>query len=211
MQNWITALRRGNEPATRKATAGESGALPNAIRKLWIGENKLFRDHLLRLDPESRRSRFGSSVGEYFIDDYAARALRPNSVVHGFLVEGSLRAAAELRPFGDHFPCEAEAAFSVERDWQNCGVGTALLDRTILAARNRGIRTIYMSCLVDNRRMQRVARKYEAELRFEVDDVIGEVANPGPTPLSLFREFIADGHGFATAILDVHGRMFRAA
>jgi hypothetical protein len=59
--------------------------------------------------------------------------------------------------------------------------------------------------------MQRVARKYEAELRFEVDDVIGEVANPGPTPLSLFREFIADGHGFATAILDVHGRMFRAA
>jgi GNAT superfamily N-acetyltransferase len=132
-------------------------------------------------------------------------------VVHGFFVAGILRAAAELRPFGNHFPCQAEAAFSVERDWQNCGIGTALLDRTILAARNRGIRTLYMSCLVDNRRMQRVARKYQAELSFEADDVIGEVANPGPTPLSLFREFIADGHDFATAILDVHNRMFRTA
>jgi GNAT superfamily N-acetyltransferase len=205
MRNWIKALRWGNEQATRKPAAGESGA----IRKLWIGESKLFRGHLLRLDPESRRSRFGSPVNEYFIDNYAARALGPDSVVHGFFVEGSLRAAAELRPFGNRFPCEAEAAFSVERDWQNCGIGTALLDRTILAARNRGIRTIYMSCLVENRRMQRVARKYEAELRFDADDVIGEVANPGPTPLSLFREFIADGHGFATAILDVHSRMFR--
>lgn len=182
-----------------------------ATRRLWAGEAPLLRDHLLRLDPESRRNRFGSPVNEYFVENYAARALGPDSVVHGFFVDGILRAAAELRPFGEHFPYQAEAAFSVEREWQNAGVGTALLERTILAARNRGIRTIYMNCLADNRRMQAVARKHEAELHFEADDVIGEVVNPGATPLSLMREFIAEGHGFATAILDMQRRVWRTA
>ncbi len=185
--------------------------IPGTIRKLWIGEAKPFREHLLRLDPESRRSRFGSPVNQFFIENYAARALGPNSVVHGFYADGMLRAAAELRPFGRGFPAEAEAAFSVEADFQNLGVGSALLDRTILAAKNRGVRTIYMSCLAENRRMQSIAKKYEADLRFEADEVVGEVANTGPTPLSLFREWIADGHGYATAILDVQSRMLRPA
>lgn len=198
--------RRSHERA-EDAAAAPAGA----TRRLWAGEAGLLRDHLLRLDPQSRHNRFGSPVNEYFIEHYAARALGPDSVVHGFFVDGILRAAAELRPFGEHFPYQAEAAFSVEREWQNAGVGTALLERTILAARNRGIRTIYMSCLADNRRMQAVARKHEAELRFEADDVIGEVINPGATPLSLMREFIAEGHGFATAILDVQRRVWRAA
>jgi RimJ/RimL family protein N-acetyltransferase len=211
MQNRISH-RRGLAGQSTIAAAGDEGeTLPGTSRKLWIGETALFREHLLRLDPESRRSRFGSPVNPDFIENYAARALGPDSVVHGFFVEGDLRAAAELRSIGRLFPGQAEAAFSVERDWQNSGVGTALLERTILAARNRGIRTIYMSCLAENRRMQAVARKHDAELRFEADEVIGEVANPYATPLSLFREFIADGHGFATAILDVQHRIWRTA
>lgn len=185
--------------------------IPGTIRKLWIGEAKAFREHLLRLDADSRRSRFGSPVNEFFISNYAARALGPDSVVHGFFANGMLRAAAELRPFGKGFPAEAEAAFSVEHDFQNHGVGSALLDRTILAAKNRGIRTIYMSCLAENHRMQSIAKKYEADLRFEADEVVGEVANTGPTPLSLLREWIADGHGYATAVLDVHSRLLRTA
>jgi GNAT superfamily N-acetyltransferase len=189
----------------------DDNEIPGTIRKLWIGEAKAFREHLLRLDPESRRSRFGSPVNEFFISNYASRALGPGSVVHGFLDKGVLRAAAELRPFGRGFPAEAEAAFSVEDNFQNNGIGSALLERTILAAKNRGIRTIYMSCLAENRRMQAIAKKYEADLRFEADEVVGEVANTGPTPLSLLREWIADGHGYATAVLDVQSRFLRTA
>ncbi len=32
------------------------------IRKLWIGEADQYRDHLLRLDTDSRHSRFGGAV-----------------------------------------------------------------------------------------------------------------------------------------------------
>lgn len=184
---------------------------PGVIRKLWIGDAARLRDHLLRLDPESRRYRFGSPVNNFFIEHYAVRALAPESVVHGCFVDGVLRAVAELRPFDKRFPTEAEAAFSVEHDWQNTGIGTALMDRMILAARNRGIRTIYMSCLVDNVRMQAIAKKYDADLRFDADDVVGEVVSPGPTPLSLWRELVADGHAYAIAVLEVQSRMLRPA
>ena len=36
-----------------------SESLPDAstVRKLWIGETDAYRDHLLRLDPESRNTR----------------------------------------------------------------------------------------------------------------------------------------------------------
>ena len=41
-----------------------------AIRKLWVGETDRYRDHLLRLDMESRRSRFGGGVSDEFIRRY---------------------------------------------------------------------------------------------------------------------------------------------
>ena len=41
------------------------------IRKLWIGETGVYRDHLLRLDPDSRRNRFAGAVSDEFVRDYA--------------------------------------------------------------------------------------------------------------------------------------------
>jgi GNAT superfamily N-acetyltransferase len=121
-----------------------------------------------------------------------------------------LRGAAELRPFGPALPHEAEAAFSIEKPWQSHGVGTELLARTLLAARNRGFKLLHMACLAENRRMQQLARKFDAELTFDFGSVIGEVEAPHPTPLSVMREFVADSAGFATAILDVQSRLMRA-
>ena len=133
-----------------------------------------------------------------------------DAVVHGFFVSGTLRGAAELRPIGGRLSKQAEAAFSVETDWQSHGVGSALLERTLLTARNRGIRHLHMACLADNRRMQQLARKFDAELSFDFGSVVGEVESPHATPLSVVREMVSDGHGFATAILDAQSRLFRS-
>jgi GNAT superfamily N-acetyltransferase len=121
-----------------------------------------------------------------------------------------LRGAAELRPLGLRLPQQAEAAFSVEKPWQSHGVGSALLRRTLLTARNRGFRMLHMACLADNRRMQQLARKFDAELTFDFGGVVGEVESSRPTPLSMMREVMADSHGFATAMLDLQSRMLRA-
>jgi RimJ/RimL family protein N-acetyltransferase len=181
------------------------------IRKLWLGESDRFREHLLRLDPESRANRFGTPVTDYFIDRYAARALSADAIIHGYFVDGILRGCAELRGLDMLAPREAEAAFSIEKAFQNNGVGSLLMGRTILTARNRGIKKLYMNCLSHNHPMQAIARKYHADLKFEAGDVVAEIANARPDPMSLLREVIADGCGIGTAMLDVQSRMLRAA
>jgi RimJ/RimL family protein N-acetyltransferase len=180
------------------------------IRKLWIGEAARYRDHLLRLDRDSRHSRFGGAVSDEFIRGYIDTTFGLEALVHGFFVDGTLRGAAELRPLPG-FTGEAEAAFSIETAWQSHGVGSELLDRTLLAARNRGIRKLHMACLANNRRMQELARKFSAELSFDFGSVVGEVRAGSPTPLSVAREFVSDSHGFATAMLDVQSRLLRPA
>jgi GNAT superfamily N-acetyltransferase len=179
------------------------------IRKLWIGEAEDYRDHLLRLDAESRRNRFAGTVSDDFVRDYADLSFGIDAIIHGFFVDGTLRGAAELRPIGTPITREAEAAFSIEKPWQSHGVGSVLLERTLLAARNRGLKFLHMACLADNKRMQQLARKFDAELSFDFSSVVGEVATARPTPVSLMREILADGHGFATAMFDVQTRLLR--
>ena len=182
-----------------------------AIRKLWVGERDAYRDHLLRLDRESRYRRFSGAVSDAFIARHAATAFEPGAVLHGFYVDGTLRGTAELRRLGPIFAREGEAAFSVEQPWQSQGVGSVLLQRTLLSARNRGIKTLHMHCLAENRRMQQLARKFEADLHFDFGSVVGEVDPPRYTALSLMREALADAHGVAAAMLEAQARFVRVA
>jgi GNAT superfamily N-acetyltransferase len=181
------------------------------IRKLWISETDTYRDHLLRLDHDSRRRRFSGAVSDEVIARHAATANELGVVVHGFFVDGVLRGAAELRRIGSTFTHEAEAAFSIEQPWQSHGVGSELLERTLLSARNRGITSLQMLCLADNQRMQQLARKFEADFRFDFGSVVGEVDPPHSTPLSLMREAMADSHGVASALFEAQSRLFKPA
>jgi len=181
----------------------ESHFWGGTFRKLWPTETEKFRDHLLRLDNETRRMRFGMPVNDQFIKDYASQVCDWDSVVHAFIVGGEVRAAAELRRIGDHWSGEAEAAFSVETDYQNKGIGSELLGRVVRSARNRGIDRLYMNCLLENRKMQRVAKKFEASLQFDHGDVVGRVQPGAPTYLSIWSEAVADGSDFMMAVLDL--------
>src|SRR5262244_890368 len=156
------------------------------IRKLWIGESERYRDHLLRLDDLSRRNRFAGAVSDELVRNYADLSFGIDALIHGFFIDDTLRGAAELRPIGSPMTREAEAAFSIEKPWQSHGVGSMLLER-----------------------MQQLARKYDAALSFDFSSVVWEVAAPRPTPLSLMREILADGHGFATAMFDVQSRLLK--
>ena len=188
----------------------ERSAARGTLRKLNAAERDALAAHLLRLDPRSRNNRFGGGVSDAFILDYARRAPARGAVVHGWFVDGTLRAAAELHPF-DPRGRRAEAAFSVERAFQDSGIGSVLMRRTLLTARNRGIRTLLVRCVADNVRMQAIARRHGAEIKFEPGDVVGELQNPGPTPFSLWRELVADGHGWAGAAFDLQARILRSS
>src|SRR5579859_2106727 len=95
--------------------------IDGVVRKLWRGDATVYGDHLLRLDPASRRNRFGGAVADAFVHHHAEQAFDTANVIYGFFADGVLRGAAELRPFGFG---QAEAAFSIEKPWQSHGVGT---------------------------------------------------------------------------------------
>ena len=177
------------------------------IHKQWTSERRLVAIICCVSIPTVDAAAAGA-VSDHFVK-LANLSFGIDAVIHGFFVDGTLRGAAELRPIGAPVTREAEAAFSIEKSWQSHGVGSMLLERTLLAARNRGLKFLHMACLADNKRMQQLARKYDADLSFDFSTVVGEVSTPRPTPLSLMREILADGHGFATAMLEVQSRLLK--
>lgn len=176
-----------------------------SIRKLWVADTAAFKDHLMRLDPQTRRNRFGMAASDEFVARYAETSFALDTLIHGVFVGGDLVAVGELRALG-RSRTEAEAAFSVETDWQGRGFGQRLMDRVLLAARNRRIERLYMNCLASNAQMQRLARRAGADLEYEGGDVVGLVVPQTPTPASWLREAVRDGYGWASAVADMQKR-----
>jgi len=181
------------------------------FRKLWVADSAALKAHLLRLDAESRRMRFGTPVSDFFIGQYADNALGSHSIAHGYFVDGVLRGVAELRGFRGVSGGEAEAAFSVEKQFQNRGIGTELFGRTVLAARNRGISKLFVNFLSQNQRMQAIAKKFDAVLTFDSDGVLGKIDAPRANALTYWKEALTDGEDIATSLLQSQERALRSA
>jgi RimJ/RimL family protein N-acetyltransferase len=181
------------------------------FRKLWPKESAKFRDHLLRLDKTSRRMRFAHGVSDSFIEDYASRMGDHGSIVFAYFDGREVRAAAELKKLGDTWGREAEAAFSVEKAYQEHGIGTELMGRVIRTARNRGVQLLFMSCLAENAKMQAIARKHEADLHFEYGEVVGEIVPEEANYFSILAEAMEDRVGFMMAVFDLQHRAVKAA
>ena len=187
----------------------ENAAAPGHIRKLWPADLPEFRRHLMRLDADSRRARFAMAASDEFLATYAETAFALDTLLFGYIEQGELRGVAELRMLSGQRLRMAEAAFSVEPEYRHRGIGAGLMEHVVLAARNRGIRRLYMSCLGLNRAMQALARRFSAELVFESEDVLGIVEAPAPTTGTLMQEAVTNAGSFATAILDLQQKWWQ--
>lgn len=206
-----TVVTEASPRTPPQAPAPEAASLHGTIRKLWSPDEPAFAEHLLRLDGPSRRMRFAHAVSDDFIRDYASRMTANGAIVYGYVEDGRVRATAELRKLGTAWGNEAEAAFAVEPAFQDRGLGTELMGRVIRSARNRGIGRLYMSCLADNTKMQAIARKHEADLKFEYGEVIGEILPREANYFSLLAEAVDDRVGYMLAVFDLSARQSRAA
>lgn len=172
---------------------------PGVIRKLYAWENDLLTAHFLRLDPAARHCRFAAGVSDETVMAYAGRALGPDAVVHGFLVEGVMRGAAELRLMPGR---TGEVAVTVEDAWRLSGIGSALFGRLLLTARNRGLTGLVMTCLSSNRGMQRLAARFDGTITTASGDSCATVKARPATPLSLWREVVADSAAATASVID---------
>jgi ribosomal protein S18 acetylase RimI-like enzyme len=162
------------------------------MRRLWAGERDQVREHLLRLDVEDRQLRFGGYASASHLAAYCEALAWSHGLLLGYVVAGQVRGLGELKPIGNGSPRAAELAVSVERPFQNRGIGTALLRHLVVSARNRLIAQIRMVCLIDNGKAVRMARRLDGALVFDGGEAEARIEPPWPTPWTWLEEALLE-------------------
>jgi RimJ/RimL family protein N-acetyltransferase len=166
------------------------------IRRLWPSDQSKLIDFFQRTDLQTRRLRFCTPVNDRFLKTYAEGLLAADTVAFGAFPDQELQGIAELRVLQDSWHRTAEIALLVEPAWQDMGIGNALFDRVITAAQNRNVKSVHMLCLKENKRVQHLAEKHDAIMRFDIGEVEAALTPPWPTPMSLFYEMFSDTRGY---------------
>jgi GNAT superfamily N-acetyltransferase len=138
-------------------------------------ELPLLRDHLLRLDHDSRHDRFHGFMDDSFIERYAEKCANDGTVIIAYLEDGAVRGAAELHPPETSPDLLPEIAFSVEARLRRQGVGSLLFQKLIEEARIRGYRRLRITTGAQNDAMRALANKFGAHLMFSQGESTGTI------------------------------------
>ena len=127
------------------------------MRTLTASELPKYRDHLLRLDEEDRRLRFGFPISDEAIQGHVRKIdMTKDRILVQVDDDLQIIAAAHIAAGAQG---TVELAFSVDSGWRGNGLGTQLFERALLWARNRGIRHAVIYFLFDNHTMRHLARQ----------------------------------------------------
>jgi GNAT superfamily N-acetyltransferase len=138
-------------------------------------ELPLLRDHLLRLDYQSRHDRFHGFMDDGFVERYAEKCASDGTVIIAYLEDGVVRAAAELHQPEASPDSLPEIAFSVEASLRRQGVGSLLFRKLIEEARAKGYRFLRITTGAQNDAMRALANKFGAHLTFRYGESTGTI------------------------------------
>lgn len=188
------------DPAQEKA-APRAFPAEGSIRRLWPVERRLFTEHLLRLDTEDRHLRFQGYTSDEAIDAYVESLDWFSGVVIAFFVDGEVRAAAHLSWTRGLLVRTGEIGLSVEAAFRRRGVGTALLRRAMMVARNRFVSDVELLCMPENTAMRHVAANLGLKWKVASGQAESAAHLRWPDQLSLFDEMMAETEGLMRASL----------
>lgn len=176
-----------NHLPVKPYTAGQ--AVP--VRELHAGYREEILNHLLQLNEEDRRLRFGTQTPDEVIAHYVEGLDFNKDVVFGvFDLDLKLIGMAHLA-YMPEIKGQARAAefgVSVLPEGRGQGLGTALLQRSAVHSRNTRIETLYVHCLSNNKAMMHLAQKAGMRVEYAYCDADAYLKLPPASPATIVEE-----------------------
>jgi RimJ/RimL family protein N-acetyltransferase len=161
------------------------------VRELHAGHRDDILRHLLLLNDEDRRLRFGTQTPDEVIHHYVEGLdFNSDTVFGSFDSQLSLIGMAHLAylPKTKGQPQAAEFGVSVLPDGRGQGIGTALLARASVHSRNTRIETLFVHCLANNRAMMHLAQKAGMSVEYAYGDADAYLKLPPANPGTIVEE-----------------------
>lgn len=174
----------------------------HAIYQLPEHQLGRYRQHLLNLDLESRRMRFGFTASDHAINQICDKIEQDAKAHNIFVIENSelaVVAAGHVAVFDG----KMELAFSVLSDHRRCGMADSLMHRCLQWCQNRSLLQGQMVCLPTNTAMRSLAKKHGITVT-SYDDESESVIN---LPSANLFTFLGEAYDTNAATLDHLGKL----
>jgi RimJ/RimL family protein N-acetyltransferase len=161
------------------------------VRELHAGYRQEILLHLLQLNDEDRRLRFGTQTPNEVITDYVERLDFNRDAIFGvFDSDLKLIGMAHLAYLPEHAGQARAAEFgvSVLPEGRSQGLGTALLQRSAVHSRNTRIETLFVHCLANNKAMMHLAHKAGMTVEYAYGDADACLKLPPASPATIVEE-----------------------
>lgn len=151
-------------------------------------------EHFLRLDTESRSSRFCTSISNDSMSNYVKKTDFKNGIFGIFNENLEIVGLGECVFFKDKGKLTAEVAFTVEKNYQGNGLGNKLMKRVVQYANSQDVHELHMYCIKSNQAIIHLAKKYNLVPQYYGTEISGIVKTPHVLPfISNINETVEDG------------------
>lgn len=161
------------------------------VRELNAGYKDEILGHLLQLNDEDRRLRFGTQTPDEVIAHYVEHLDFKKDTVFG-IFDNNLKligmAHLAYLPETKGETRAAEFGVSVLPEGRAQGLGTALLQRSAVHSRNTRIETLYVHCLASNKAMMHLAQKAGMRVEYANGDADAYLKLSPASPATIVEE-----------------------
>lgn len=168
----------------------ESGGLV-PIRELHAGHREAILRHLLLLNKEDRHLRFGTQTSDAVIASYVEHLdFNRDAIFASFDTQLKIVGMAHLAylPKLKDTGQAAEFGVSVLKLGRGRGIGSALLARAAMHARNTNIKTLFVHCLANNKAMMHLATKAGMRVEYAYGDADAYLTLPAAHSGTIIEE-----------------------
>lgn len=177
---------------------------PDIISNLTNADKDAIVDHLTRLNTGDRYLRFFAVLNDFALEKYVLETIDlVDDVGFGIFNGKKLIAFAHLSPSADNKA--AEIGISVDADARGKGLAARLVNRIVVYAKANNISTLYMSCLRENKIMQKIAKKAGMEVVVDHDEAIAKL-HLEEKP---FMQLVATSKEFTYQHISLYDKCFR--